>query len=250
MAQTLFQIFPNPEDLLSLPPEVLASILVENIPDHRRREGHFLLGDFTYGCLQQYGGQNAYPHKYDAPVTNAIAEALNWLTAQGLIMPDPGQPSQWLMLTRRGQSLKTRADVEAFRKAHILPRELLNPVFSERVWPLFLQGDYDTAVFRAFQEIEVKVRETCHYSDKLLGVDLMRKAFHEETGPLRNRAAVTAERQAERDLFVGSIGHAKNPSSHRNIDHDPSAAAQLIVFASYLLDIVERRSAEMAAAAA
>jgi uncharacterized protein (TIGR02391 family) len=245
MAQTLFQIFSNPEDLLSLPPEVLAGIIIEHIPDHRRREGHFLLEDFIYGCVQQHSDHNAYPRKYETPVINTIAEALNWLIAQGFVMPDPGQPSQWLMLTRRGQSLKTSADVEAFRKAHILPRELLNPVFLERVWPLFLQGDYDTAVFRAFKEIEVRVREACHYSDRLLGVDLMRKAFHEDCGPLRNRATVTSERQAERDLFVGSIGHAKNPSSHRNIDHDPGAAAQLIVFASYLLDIVERRTTEM-----
>ena len=41
MAQTLFQIFPNPEDLLSLPPEVLAGILVENIPELPSPRGSF-----------------------------------------------------------------------------------------------------------------------------------------------------------------------------------------------------------------
>ncbi|WP_127077338.1 hypothetical protein [Rhodomicrobium lacus] len=112
---TLFQILPDPQDLLSLPPEVLAGTIIECIPDYRRNEGRFQLADLIHGCFRSHGNENAYSQAYERPITLAIAEALNWLTAQGLVMLDPTQPvqAQWLTLTRRGQSLKTGADVEA-----------------------------------------------------------------------------------------------------------------------------------------
>ena len=46
-------------------------------------------------------------------VTNAIAEALQWLQTMGLAMHDPGQPTPWLILTRRGKSVKSRATMSA-----------------------------------------------------------------------------------------------------------------------------------------
>jgi hypothetical protein len=53
---------------------------------------------------------------------------------------------------------------------------------------------------------------------------------------------VAAEREAEAALFAGAIGHAKNPTGHREVEMSPPTAVRLIVFASHLLDIVARRS--------
>jgi hypothetical protein len=72
----------------------------------------------------------------------------------------------------------------------------------------------------------------------------MRKAFHPENGPLRDASLIAAEREAEANLFAGAIGHAKNPTSHRDVSLTPEAASRLIAFASHLLDIVEKRTAE------
>ena len=124
----------------------------------------------------------------------------------------------------------------------MLPVELLQPTLAEKVWPQFLRGDHDVAVFQAFKEVEVAVRKGGNYPNDLLGVKLMRAAFHPDTGPLSDMTLVTAERESEMHLFAGASGHAKNPPSHRDVNLTRQEAARLIVFASHLLAIVERRA--------
>jgi hypothetical protein len=71
----------------------------------------------------------------------------------------------------------------------------------------------------------------------------MRKAFHSETGPLTDKSVVPAEREATASLFVGAIGAAKNPTSHREYEMTKVEAARLLLFASHLMSIVEVRRA-------
>ena len=125
-----------------------------------------------------------------------------------------------------------RADVEAFRKGRILPDDLLPPLFAEKVIStLFRRGDHDIAVFQAFKEVEVSVRKAANtkgagYSDSEVGTNLMRKAFHPDTGPLTDKSLVPAEREAEMHLFSGAIGHAKNPPQPSRLpNHSPRSRA-------------------------
>jgi len=69
----------------------------------------------------------------------------------------------------------------------------------------------------------------------------MRTAFDVINGPLTDKTALTSEKQAISDLFAGSIGSFKNPTSHRDIDYNnPSEVAEIILFANYLLRFLER----------
>jgi Protein of unknown function (Hypoth_ymh) len=243
MTETLLAIFPTPNDMLALEPEELAGVLLEVIPAVLQ-SGRFHIQHLTGPLYSTAGGP--YQHTV-RPAELAIAEALSWLEHQGLVVVDPGQPVTWYVLTRRAGDLRTRADVEAYRKGRILPVELLQPSLADKVWPQFLRGDHDVAVFQAFKEIEVAVRKASNakgagYPDDLVGIPLMRKAFHPENGPLTDQSLVFAEREAEMHLFSGAIGHAKNPTSHRDVSLKPAEAARLVVFASHLLSILERRS--------
>lgn len=242
MTATLLSVFPSPDMLLALEPEELGGVILE-IAHTVIQNGMFNVHSLLAQLFQSTG--KTYPHNSNRAVELALTEALSWLVVQGLLVIDPSQPAQWYRFTRRASSLRTRADVAAYRKGRILPIELMQQALAEKVWPQFLRGDHDVAVFQAFKEVEVRNtanKKGANYPDDLVGVTLMRKAFHPDSGPLSDKSLVTAEREADMHLFSGAIGHAKNPTSHRDVIVAPQEAAKLILFASHLLDIVEKRS--------
>jgi uncharacterized protein (TIGR02391 family) len=193
------------------------------------------------GSLFQFQDE-AYPQKHQPLIERAIAEAWCWLEIQGFLAPDPREGKEWRFLTRRARRHRTSEDVTAFRKASALPQFFLHPRIQEKIWGTFLRGDHDTAVFQAFKEVEVAVREVCAYEATDFGVPMMRRAFAPDTGPLSEQSTPKGEQQALSDLFAGAIGSYKNPQSHRHVGI-PSAeeAAEMIMLASHLLRIVEAR---------
>lgn len=241
---TLLSIFPTPDDLLAVTPEELGAVLLEVMP-RLMQNGLIQIGSFTHELYSV--GQSGYQGVKQREVMYAMAEAMNWLESQGLIMSAPDQFSTgFFVKTRRAQKLQTRVDVAEYAKGRILPVELLPALFAEKVVPLFRRGDHDVAVFQAFKLVEIAVRNAANekgagYKDSEVGTSLMRKAFHPEGGPLTNPELVVSEREAEMSLFAGAIGHAKNPTSHRDIEIAAPDAARLIVFASHLFCLVEQR---------
>jgi Protein of unknown function (Hypoth_ymh) len=73
-----------------------------------------------------------------------------------------------------------------------------------------------------------------------IGLNLIRRAFHPENGPLTNMSLPKAEREALCHYLAGAFGYYKNPCSHRDVDMDFLSAFERIVVASDLLKIVER----------
>lgn len=88
----------------------------------------------------------------------------------------------------------------------------------------------------AFIQVGVYVRTVCGLPSDLVGIPLMRKVFHPETGPLTDLNAVPAEREAVMHLFSGAIGTYKNPLSHHVVGLSNAAvAASRILVANELL---------------
>jgi uncharacterized protein (TIGR02391 family) len=176
-------------------------------------------------------------------------EAWNWLEGEGLLVRDANDPhTASFFLSRRAQRLKTRENFGAYRKANLLPKGQLHELIATRVYPGFLRGDYDTAVFQAFREVEVAVRRAGTFRNEDVGTALMRTAFRPVNpeknaippGPLTDITLPLAEQGGMAHLFTGAIAVYKNPQSHRNVPTEGIDAAEVIAFASHLLRMVER----------
>jgi uncharacterized protein (TIGR02391 family) len=171
-----------------------------------------------------------------------LAEAWAWLEVGGYLAPDPARDEGWFYVTDRGREMLHRApDLRTFEAERHLPPGTLSTRLEQEARPAFLRGAYDSAIFAAMRVVEIHVREACGYGPEDIGVTLMRRAFHEENGPLSDEASPLSERQRIRDLFVGAIGAFKNPPSHREVNlADPIEVANIIRFADVLLRIVDR----------
>ena len=169
-----------------------------------------------------------------------VADGLAWLIARGLVGPaaeHSGAP-YWIITTDgiAAAAHKSVGHIEATLRLHAD----LHPALDASARPNFERGDYATAVFAATHEVEVAVREASGFGSDRYGVQLMWDAF-KVGGPLASADDPTSEQEAVRDLFVGTIGAFKNPSSHRVVHFDsPIEAANVVHLADTLLRIIDR----------
>lgn len=235
---SLYSLAPDSDALLALEPEELAGILLQYLNSLPPREKEHL-NRYNFGLDHTV---QEYPPNHRERLSRALMEAWAWLEREGLLAAKPGSQGEWVFITRRGEQLTSQQDVQAYRRANLLPRQLLHARIAQKVWASFLRGDYDTAVFQAFKEVEVSVRQAAGLTDTDIGVPLMRKALQPESGPLADHAKLKAEQQALADLFAGAIGSYKNPHSHRSVTIEVAEAVEMIVLASHLLGIVDKHA--------
>ena len=229
-------LIPNYETLLNLEPEELAGIVLEylSLPEMSNK-----LNSYNFGLPDTV---KAYPRDVQDEISRALMEAWIWLEREGFLAPKPGDSGNWVFITRKGQRLKNSAEFGSYRQSNLLPKKLLHPIIAQKVYHLFLRGDYDTAIFQAYKEVEVSVRDAGGYTEADYGVDLVRKAFHVDNGKLTDRNQLKSEREAASHLFAGAIGFYKNPPSHRNVSVTAEEAVEIIIFASHLLRVIDSRS--------
>ena len=252
MFSKLFEMLPDADHLLSLSAEELAGPLLVslegseqiNLEDEITHKS--IEGEIKNGVNRNNPNLN-YPPKSHEDVLFALMEAWQCLLSERFVAPRPANlrsttgmsQNTTYFVTRRGQKIETLDDYEAYRKADLLRKHQLHPIIADKVWFIFAQGSYDTAVLEAFKQVEIAVREVGGYAENDRGTDLMRNAFNVENGNLTDESRLPAVRQAMSDLFAGAIGLYKNPSSHHEVEFAPEEAAEIIIIASQLLRIVD-----------
>ena len=233
----LYDLQPDAASILALEPEELAGLALELInasePNTQSR-----LHPTSFSSSGTIG---PYPQAERDQLRFAMAEGWNWLVREGLLAPTPGETHGWHFVTRRGKKITNREDLAAYVNSLLLPRSMLHPAVAMVCWPTFMRGDYSTAVFQAFKELEVAIRNAGNFKFDENGVELARKAFNEANGSLADQSKTTAERTALCELMAGALGSYQNPHSHMKVQLGAEEACEMIVLASHLLKIVDSR---------
>ena len=193
----------------------------------------------------QAGQEAPYDRTRTRDIELALIEALNWLEVNALLLPAPGINGNngFRAIGRRGEALIDREQFDSFQRAASFPKSLLHPSIADRVWIALARGELADAVFNAFRSVEEAVREAGGFENTDIGVDLMRRAFNAENGPLTDATQPVAEREALMHMFAGAIGSYKNPHSHRTVTiNDHVEAQEMVMLASHLLRIIDSRN--------
>ena len=216
-------LVPNPDDLLLLSIEEQGRLILKLLmladtnplagPTHSRQVNRHNF----FNRANDFADPPKYGQGRQKDVDKALASAWAWLEREGLLVRDPSAGENWFLITEKGMDLGSREDASAYRKANLLPKEQLHPLIASKVYANFLRGDYGTAIFQAYREVEVSVRAAGGFGNAAIGVSLMRDAFAPDKGPLTDAKAERAEQVARMELFAGAIGSYKNPSSHRDV---------------------------------
>lgn len=236
----LLKAVPDCAVLLELEPEELGAKMLFLM--RQRRDAPFHSSAFEGEVANPGYGQETYPQHKHREVYLAISEAMAWLVAQGLLVPEPGinGTNGFYVLSRRAKRFENENQFADYATARLLQRDMLHHSIASAAWQSFMRGEYATAVFQAMRQVEIAVREAAGFAPGEHGVSMIRRAFG-KTGPLTDPDAEIAEQEALCALFAGAVGTYKNPHSHRHVLMESAReAAEIVMMGSHLLRVVDQ----------
>ena len=240
----LYQHVPDLEVLLSLEAEELAGRVLPILCRHAVLHDTFNKNQVTTSIpfSSDIPGSEGYPSGSHDEVRDAVMKAIDFLMVLGLVEYLPGYAhAGWMKVTEEAKRLGSAEEFQKFMLWRKINQSMLHPKIAEEAVSFVIRREYDHAIFSAMRTVETSVREAGGYGSKVIGTDLMNKAFG-KSGPLRDTEANEAEEEGIRSLFAGAIAVYKNPRSHRKFEVDDEIEVmEIIILASHLLYIVDSR---------
>jgi uncharacterized protein (TIGR02391 family) len=151
-------LIPKAEDLLRMPVEQLAPILLKLAYEQRQPAG------VIPRAVCDFAVNEGYPGWKKAEVERHLARAWNWIERKGFVEASPGMNGQigWRMFSDEGEAIAKGANLEAIQASNF-PRGLLHEAIIAKCEDLFRSGHYAQAVERSFKVVRDRLRELTGY---------------------------------------------------------------------------------------
>ena len=141
--------------------------------------------------------------------------------------------------TKVGFRFSEREFRRVVRKYALMPETYVHPSIVKKSFSLLNGEQFESAVIQGFKVIETTVRASIDAPPEEVGVKLLRRAFHPDTGPLADISIPKAEREAFSNYIAGAFAYYRNSCSHREVELNFVSAFERLVVASDLLKAVE-----------
>jgi uncharacterized protein (TIGR02391 family) len=212
--------------------------------EHKRPGGFYSSHGWDYtGIIREKIARYFKIDKLSAEEYALGMRAVYELEMDGYIMTDPTQMSDnFKILTDKGKEV-VEQDLDDMKLPSInIDKILTRSDLRNKIHADFVEGDYESAVFKAFKLLEESVRSKADLPPEVIGADLMSKAFSPTKGLLKHKMVQTeAEAEAIHHLMRGGVMLFKNPVSHRTVEYEESEeVAHVLSFANLLLNIVDQ----------
>jgi uncharacterized protein (TIGR02391 family) len=231
----LLTTYPTREAWLAADPEEMGLVLLRDLKAHS-----------TSGfCPQNILGllRERYSHDWGGgEQTGAriavVFEAYQWLRNVGFIVPSAAQPRDFDTLSRRARTLD-EAGLDAFRATRLSGYDILDSRITDKVWSIYLRGDYDIAIGYAFKVVEVRMREKAGLTTNDMGERLAKKFFATFDSEARKKSERALPSVVL--LCVGALDRYRNSAVHEYPTiTDPDEAMEVLLLANHCLRVVER----------
>jgi len=165
------------------------------------------------------------------------------LQRDGFITNDPDQGNaNFKILTDKGRPLGEQDVADMKLPSVDIEKVLSRADLLNRVRGDYLNGEYDSAIMKAFKQVEEAVRAKAKQPPGMVGHNLMAAALAPNGGVLKHPEAKTPdEEKALFLLFAGANGWFRNPTAHRTVGYqDAHETAQILALANLLLDMLDK----------
>ena len=147
---------PDPEVLIAMPTPELAGIVLSEI---NRDTGIKTIHTANFTLP---GNLTDYDQAHMAEAQLALMEAWCFLCNEGMLVPEPGNhTTDWHVVSRLGKSIESIDDFNSYLHSRLFPKKSIHPKITSKVFPLFMSGDYETAIFNSYKIVEIAVRDGC-----------------------------------------------------------------------------------------
>lgn len=229
----LERVIPRADDLLVLPVERLAPVLLKLAYEQRQMAG------FIPDAVCNVGVSAGYPgHKKHQVDTHIARTTWNWIERKALIEPSPGQNGRngWRVFTEEGEAVAKGADLAAVQAIQDFPSALLHATVLEKCRGLFESGHYADAVERSFKVVRDRLRAlTTHETGS--------EAFGKTRLHIKGAIAPHVDKDFNEGvrfltMAIDKFRNEKSHTSESGID-SPAKALQYLVLSSLAMRLLD-----------